>query len=135
MAPLIQPRTPGRLAGVRFQTFGEDTKCQNEIRRAKRGGRPARPGGAEKMQGDAADCRTENKSQSERHADESHPLRPVFRRGDVGDVSLGDGDVAATDAGEDAGDKQRPERGAVIFKARPDGEQDIRQRRAGGADK
>jgi hypothetical protein len=37
----------------------------------------------------------------------------------------GDGDVAAADAGEDAGDEQRPECNGVIFKARPDGKQDI----------
>ena len=71
--------------------------------------------------------RAENKSQPERHADEAHPLRPVFRRGDVGDVSLGDGDVAAADAGKDARNQQRPKRGGMIFKARPDGEQHIRQ--------
>ena len=134
VAPLGKMRTPGRPAGIRLQTFGEDAKCEEKIRRAKCGGRPAGSGGAEEMQGDAADRRTENKSQSERHADESHPLRPVFRRRDVGDVGLGDGDVAAADAGEDTGDKQRPERGGVVFKTRPDGEQDIGQRRAGGAD-
>jgi len=41
---------------------------------------------------------------------------------------------AAADAGEDAGDQQRPKRGGVIFKSRPDGEQNIGQRRTGGAD-
>ena len=134
VAPLGKMRAPGRLAGVRFQTFGEDAKREEKIRRAKCRGRPARPGGAEEMQRDAAERGTKNESQSEGHADESHPFRPVFRRGDVGDVGLGDGDVAAADAGENAGDEQRPECSGVIFKARPDGKQDIGQCRAGGAD-
>src|ERR1017187_567181 len=99
-------RAPGRLAGVRFQAFGEDAKREEKIRRAKSRGRPAGTGGAEEMQGDAAERRTENESQSEGHADESHPLRPVFRRSNVGDVGLGDGDVAAANAGEDTGDEQ-----------------------------
>jgi len=98
-------RATGCVAGVRLQTFGKDGKREEKIRGAKCGGGPAGSGGAEEMQGNTAERRTENKSQSERHADESHPLGSVFRRRNVGDVGLGDGDVAAADAGEDTGDE------------------------------
>ena len=68
------------------------------------------------------------------------PTRPirlgaVFRRRDVGDVGLRDGDVAAARAGERARDEQRHERGRGIFKTGADGEQHIGQRRAGGAER
>src|SRR5205814_1341478 len=37
---------------------------------------------------DAADRRTEHESQSERRANQSHPFRAIFFRGDISDVSL-----------------------------------------------
>ncbi len=118
-----------------LQTFGENGKGQHENspRKARRRSSPG-PVPPKSFKRNAAEGRAEDESQPERHADQAHPLRAVFRRRDVGDVSLGDGDVAAARAGEHARDEQRPKRGGMIFKARPDGEQHIRQRRAGGAD-
>ena len=96
-----------------LQAFGENGEREQKIRRAQRRRRPAGRGDAAEFQRHAADGRAENEAQAERHADEAHPFGAVFRRRDVGDVSLGDGDVAAARAREHARDEQRHRAPAV----------------------
>jgi len=62
VSPLGKMRATGCVAGVRLQTFGKDGKREEKIRGAKCGGGPAGSGGAEEMQGNTAERRTENKS-------------------------------------------------------------------------
>jgi hypothetical protein len=58
----------------------------------------------------AADGWTDHKTQAERRADHAKLFGAFFRRGNVGDVGEGRGDVGGSDAGKDAADKEPAQR-------------------------
>src|SRR5467141_46730 len=96
MDPLIQMR-PNRCLGAQswFPALCENEKSQNKIGCAQGGGHPAWTGISEMLQTYAANKRAKNKSQPKRHADEPHFARSLLGRRDIGNVSLGDRDIAA----------------------------------------
>src|SRR6267143_4271406 len=55
---------------------------------------------------DSTDKRTESETEAECRADHAHCARALFRCGDIGDVSLRNGDVAAGDAGKNSRDEK-----------------------------
>ena len=68
------------------------------------------------------DCRSKNKSETERGADQSHAFRAVLFRSDVGNVRLRGRDVAAGDAVENATGEEHPERGGESEHEKTDAE-------------
>src|SRR6266487_903985 len=58
---------------------------------------------------DSANCRTEDKSQTESGANQAHSFRAIFLRRDIGDIGLRGRDIAAGDSVYDSSQKQHPE--------------------------
>ena len=75
----------------------------------------------------AAECRPEHEAKPECRTQHAHALGPVLRRGDIGDIGLGDRDVAGRDALQRPRREQHPQR---IGRAQPQ----IGQRRGRHAD-
>src|SRR5229473_3242966 len=68
--------------------FGWPSVCNHW----SRGGQVSRPSQPQQLDAQRAQRRPENEPQTEGHPDQAHPLRALGRRGDVGDVGLGDRD-------------------------------------------
>ena len=128
--PLVEMRTLGDGLGRGLEALGQDEPGEQKISRAKGGGRPSWPRGAEQFQADAAQNRTKNESQPEGHPDKSHAARALIRRRDVGDVSLGDGDVAAAHARQKARQHHETQGSAMIGQAGGAGKKNVRGRRS-----
>ena len=107
--PLVKVGPGGDVVGVGLVAFGTE-------RRSARRKFPAQSAAATQPGPVSPRCfrltppdnRPENEAEPEGHADETHSLRAVVGRGDVGDVGLGDGDVAAAHAGEHAREDHQP---------------------------
>src|SRR5215213_1195245 len=94
---------------IRRDCFGQCEIQQHCVREAQCRGKEKRylnPPATE----DAADCWSQNESETKRCTDQTHSLRAVLFGSDVGDVSLGGRDVSPRDAVEDAADKQHRKR-------------------------
>ena len=98
--PLIEVRTLGGLGGVGRVALGENEERQEKIRRAQSRRDPAGTSVAEAMETLGAKERPEDEPQPKRHADQAHLLGAVCRRGNVRDIRLGHGDIAAAHARE-----------------------------------
>src|SRR5262249_55647683 len=94
VSPLGKVRPRHNVLGTGLAAFRQDEQGQQEVRSTKPRGHPTRTGVSQMFDTYAANGGTENKAQPEGHPNQTHPARPLFRRGDVGDVGLRDGDVA-----------------------------------------
>src|SRR2546427_12095280 len=98
--PLGKAGASRDMLGSRLPAFGENREGQDKIGGAKAGGKPAGSAHSEQMNSEAAKGRSDDESQAEGHADETHLFRPLLGRSDVGDVGLGNGNVSAANTSE-----------------------------------
>ena len=132
--PLVQFWPRDDVLGIWLAAFAENKPAENEIRGAKTRGDPAgRLFAAKNFNAERADGRAENKSESERHANQAHARGAFFRRRNVRDVGGRDGQIRAADARENPRD-QNPHRPDRAAHAGRDGEKRIRTSRAEVAD-
>ena len=91
------------------ETFRQDEVEEHHVHGGERGGEIKRRAVGNAAH-DSTDHRTKGETEAEGGADQAHRTRAIFRRADVGDVSLRGGDVAAGRAVDDARNKEERKR-------------------------
>ena len=94
---------------IRRDRFGQSEIKQNRVRERERAGKQKRNIDAPAAQ-HATDRWTKNETQSKSRANQSHPLRAIFFRRHVRDVSLRGRDVATGNPIDDPAEKEHPKR-------------------------